>query len=874
MKLAGRVALIAGGASGIGAATAKLFAKEGAAVAIGDIQEEMARGVLREIEEAGAKGLFSPLDVRRADQWAAAVKAALDRFGKLDIMVESAGANFRVSFDDQTEEMWDHIMDVNAKGCFLGIKAVGGEMRRAGGGSIILISSIAGMRGARRGPAYSASKAAVINLARSAALSYADDNIRVNCILPGSVDTPSALLSKLYVLNSDGTGFRQLAAPEFLAFRVWWSGDGRALFLPALKQIYGGLDLWALVVDERAAGQFLSEPVSLYVRADPAPVAPNRYVYLEAKNVSNELRLEASPIALAQEGMTRVHTRQELERAVGQETKAIVLNREGVGEVDPAWLRQQYEAGRPIWGVWISGDELKDLLDAQAPVTLYKYRPGGEFMRGYLEKNPEGKPTYGGGEGTLQGDRLTLYRLIEELSSHGMSLRDLMNAPQRPGAPTPTPTPLPTPTPTVVTPVLITEAQAVSKAVQHAQFCGLKGDPTGFTAQRMTLGEYARLTHSSWPGAEKPVWIVSLRGQIEWSCPGPPDRIELYVLAVDAQSGNIVGTSTYAYAEDSPFSVPPVPTPVHAPTPTPTPSPLVTSTPPLALGPRLPAPACRDISPPPARVDGPGELRGSVCGMALGGQVTLQLRPVLSPNTFGNPVLTLTVGNGSWERTGLEIEPGYYQLDAETGHPDLVAVPGAYVIKVPERGVFWRYGGLAFEFVWRDRAVERFGLPFCGPPGIYVPPSTPPPSPGPGDVACTAVHQGLDGVNGPEMTGLLNGLKAGDRAVVTIYRLPLVEGRCYWIPGPGNCTRFEGWPEPLDSIPDLSGCDVVATFLTVGPQWGLAQRGLTPGRYLAIVEAEGYNVTPPAYAVDLPSMHLLSPRVHGLDFNFSYTSGR
>ncbi|MDP3063003.1 MAG: hypothetical protein Q8O40_07315 [Chloroflexota bacterium] len=254
--------------------------------------------------------------------------------------------------------------------------------------------------------------------------------------------------------------------------------------------------------------------------------------------------------------------------------------------------------------------------------------------------------------------------------------------------------------------------------------------------------------------------------------------------------------------------------------------------------------------------------------------MSLQLRPVLSHNTFGDPVLTLDVGNGSWERTSLEVPPGYYQLEADTGDPDLVAVPGAFAIRVPEIGVFWRYGVLAFEFVRREEAGQRFGLPFCGPPGIYVPPSTPPPPPGPRDVACTAVHQGLDRVDDPEMTGLLNGLKAGDRAVVTVYRLPLVEGRCYWIPGPGNCTQFEGRPEPLDSIPDLSGRQVVATFLTVGPRWGLPQNGLTPGRYLAVVGAEGYNVTPSAYTVDLPSMHLLSPRVHGLDFNFSYTSGR
>lgn len=85
-------------------------------------------------------------------------------------------------------------------------------------------------------------------------------------------------------------------------------------------------------------------------------------------------------------------------------------------------------------------------------------------------------------------------------------------------------------------------------------------------------------------------------------------------------------------------------------------------------------------------------------------------------------MLTLGVGNGSWERTGLEVAPGYYQLEADAGDPDLVAVPGAYAIRVPEIGVFWRHGAVAFEFVRREEAVQRFGLPFCGPPGRHVSP--------------------------------------------------------------------------------------------------------------------------------------------------------
>ncbi|MDP2948572.1 MAG: hypothetical protein Q8P22_03435 [Chloroflexota bacterium] len=253
--------------------------------------------------------------------------------------------------------------------------------------------------------------------------------------------------TSIYVLNADGTGLRKLLSLDFLALSPRWSSDGRILFVMVPKSIAGGGDLWALALDDEAAKGLSSEPTSLYVRADPTPVAPNLYVYLEPENVSSELRLEASPVALTQEGVTLVRNRQELERAVGPETRAVLLNREGMGEVDPAWLRGQYEAGRLIYGAWVSGQELKNLLDAQAPVTLYKYSPGGEFLRGYLEKNPEGKPTYGGGRGTLSTPRITLYELVRDLSMHGKSLADLMDAPRRPGAPPPTPTPLPTATP-------------------------------------------------------------------------------------------------------------------------------------------------------------------------------------------------------------------------------------------------------------------------------------------------------------------------------------------------------------------------------------------------------------------------------------------
>src|SRR5690606_40682051 len=124
-----------------------------------------------------------------ADQWAAAVAAAEENFGKLTTLCNIAGANFRVSFDEQTEEMWHTILEVSLTGAFLGIKAAVPAMRRAGNGSIINIGSIATTR-AGMNPAYSASKVGMLGLTRSAAVAYAKDNIRCNIVSPGHVDTP------------------------------------------------------------------------------------------------------------------------------------------------------------------------------------------------------------------------------------------------------------------------------------------------------------------------------------------------------------------------------------------------------------------------------------------------------------------------------------------------------------------------------------------------------------------------------------------------------------------------------------------------------------------------------------------------------------
>ena len=189
MRLEGKVALISGGARGQGAVEAKLFASEGASVVIGDILDDAGRQVEAEIAESGGNATYVHLDVTSESQWNDAVSAAVERYGKLDILVNNAGILIRAGVEDTTEEDWDRIMDINGKGVFLGTKAAIPAMREAGGGSIINISSIAGMQGSPGATAYSATKGAVRILTKSTAVQYAKEGIRCNSVHPGLIYT-------------------------------------------------------------------------------------------------------------------------------------------------------------------------------------------------------------------------------------------------------------------------------------------------------------------------------------------------------------------------------------------------------------------------------------------------------------------------------------------------------------------------------------------------------------------------------------------------------------------------------------------------------------------------------------------------------------
>jgi NAD(P)-dependent dehydrogenase (short-subunit alcohol dehydrogenase family) len=186
MRLNGKVALVSGGASGMGQSEALIFAREGAKVVVADVLETEGRQVADKIKAAGGQATFVKLDVGKEAEWDKAVKATLEGFGKLDVLVNNAGISGTFDQDMLSTAAWDKLMEINAKGVFLGMKTAIPVMQRAGGGAIVNISSISGFVG-QTGVhmAYNASKGAVRIMTKTAAVQYAKDGIRVNSVHPG-----------------------------------------------------------------------------------------------------------------------------------------------------------------------------------------------------------------------------------------------------------------------------------------------------------------------------------------------------------------------------------------------------------------------------------------------------------------------------------------------------------------------------------------------------------------------------------------------------------------------------------------------------------------------------------------------------------------
>ena len=245
MRLEGKVAIISGGARGQGAAEARMFAREGAKVVFGDILDDDGRKVEAEINEAGGEATYVTLDVTDEDSWSAAVQTAVSSYGKVDILVNNAGIVSWNAGDDATVEEWDSVMDVNAKGVFLGSRAVIPEMRKAGGGSIINISSISGMVGQENiHPGYNASKGAVRILTKSTAIQNAKDGIRCNSIHPGPIRTEMTRRGwddpERLALTEQRTPLGRYAEPDEIAYGALFLASDESSFMTGSEMVIDG----------------------------------------------------------------------------------------------------------------------------------------------------------------------------------------------------------------------------------------------------------------------------------------------------------------------------------------------------------------------------------------------------------------------------------------------------------------------------------------------------------------------------------------------------------------------------------------------------------------------------------------------------------
>lgn len=252
-NLKGKVALITGAASGMGRASALLFAKEGAKVSVVDINDTLGEEVVRQIRADGGQAIYLHADVSKVAETERMVRETVQAFGRLDIFWHNAGNAGPGSIERTNEEEFDFTMALHVKGGFFGAKYALPELKKAGGGAILFTSSLAGLKASRSSPVYSLAKSSLVMLTKCLALHYSKDNIRINCICPGAVETPlwpsfvgrdsdlndPAEVTKMY---KQKTPMGRFAEPEEIAqMALFLASDAASYVTGAVIPVDGGL---------------------------------------------------------------------------------------------------------------------------------------------------------------------------------------------------------------------------------------------------------------------------------------------------------------------------------------------------------------------------------------------------------------------------------------------------------------------------------------------------------------------------------------------------------------------------------------------------------------------------------------------------------
>lgn len=237
-RLDGKVAIVSGGARGMGEAHARLLVAEGAAVVIGDVLQREGEALAQELGESAR---FVPLDVRSSESWSAAVDHAQTEFGDVTVLVNNAGIFTMGDLESGTEAEYRRVIDVNQVGVFLGMKAVVASMRRAGGGSIVNICSTSGIVGCAGTMAYVASKFAVRGMTKVAALELAANGIRVNAVCPGEIDTPMAAeVSGAAVPDFTAIPLGRMGRPEEVSYLVAFLASNESSYITGAEYVVDG----------------------------------------------------------------------------------------------------------------------------------------------------------------------------------------------------------------------------------------------------------------------------------------------------------------------------------------------------------------------------------------------------------------------------------------------------------------------------------------------------------------------------------------------------------------------------------------------------------------------------------------------------------